>query len=55
TNNTSTTIFPLPMDLLRPFAEAAQRYADGGGAPISSAVPAPPPPPRPAPPKPSSE
>ena len=33
-NSTSTTIFPIPIDLLRPFAEAAQRYADGGGAPI---------------------
>ena len=56
TNNTSTTIFPLPMDLLRPFAEAAQRYADGGGTPISSAVPAPPRPSAPpAPPADSSE
>jgi regulator of protease activity HflC (stomatin/prohibitin superfamily) len=54
TNNTSTTIFPLPMDLLRPFAEAAQRYADGGGM----VVPPPPPPAapaRPSPPAGSSE
>jgi regulator of protease activity HflC (stomatin/prohibitin superfamily) len=41
-NNASTTIFPIPIDLLRPFAEAAQRYADGGNLP---APPAPPPPP----------
>jgi hypothetical protein len=40
-NNTSTTIFPIPLDLLRPFAEAAQRYADGGGAPLSPPPPAP--------------
>jgi regulator of protease activity HflC (stomatin/prohibitin superfamily) len=46
-NNTSTTIFPIPLDLLRPFAEAAQRYADGAGAPLP---PAPAPPVRPAPP-----
>jgi regulator of protease activity HflC (stomatin/prohibitin superfamily) len=26
--NNSTTIFPLPIDLLRPFADAAQRYVD---------------------------
>jgi regulator of protease activity HflC (stomatin/prohibitin superfamily) len=32
-NNASTTIFPIPIDLLRPFAEAAQRYADGGNLP----------------------
>ena len=43
----STTILPIPIDLLRPFAEAAQRYADGGGAPLP---PAPVPPTRPAPP-----
>jgi regulator of protease activity HflC (stomatin/prohibitin superfamily) len=28
--NSSTTVFPLPLDLLRPFADAARRYADGG-------------------------
>jgi regulator of protease activity HflC (stomatin/prohibitin superfamily) len=55
-NNTSTTIFPIPLDLLRPFAEAAQRYADGAGGPIAPAPPAPPAsvPPAPAP-KPASE
>jgi regulator of protease activity HflC (stomatin/prohibitin superfamily) len=36
--NASTTLFPFPIDLFKPFAEAAQRYADGGN-------PAPPPPP----------
>jgi regulator of protease activity HflC (stomatin/prohibitin superfamily) len=42
-NNTSTTIFPIPLDLLRPFAEAAQRYADGGAPapPAAPVVPAP--------------
>jgi regulator of protease activity HflC (stomatin/prohibitin superfamily) len=49
TNNTSTTIFPIPLDLLRPFAEAAQRYADGG------LPPAPPKAPAPAPPKPAAD
>jgi regulator of protease activity HflC (stomatin/prohibitin superfamily) len=34
-NNASTTIFPIPIDLLRPFAEAAQRYADGGNLPAA--------------------
>jgi regulator of protease activity HflC (stomatin/prohibitin superfamily) len=28
--NNSTTIFPIPLDLLTPFAEAAKRYANGG-------------------------
>jgi regulator of protease activity HflC (stomatin/prohibitin superfamily) len=51
-NNTSTTIFPIPIDLLRPFAEAAQRYADGGGAPVP---PPPAPPAAPVAPLPSAE
>ena len=41
-NNTSTTIFPIPIDLLRPFADAAQRYADGGGAPPAAPADRPP-------------
>ncbi len=36
--NASTTLFPFPIDLFKPFADAAQRYADGGNPP-------PPPPP----------
>ena len=32
TENASTTIFPVPIDILRPFYEAARRGAAGGGA-----------------------
>lgn len=31
TENNSTTIFPLPIDLLRPFLESARPRSDGGG------------------------